>query len=138
VGALLVASLGQYQHRERVLFGGGFLLSAAAAGCAFSRILHLSMGMLALAGLGSIAVMSVANTLIQVSVPDQMRGRVMGVWALVFSASAPLGSLQAGTLAQYLGAPVAVVIGATITLGGTAAAMVGWKRLRKKMPLHPE
>jgi MFS family permease len=94
--------------------------------------------MLALAGLGSIAVMSVANTLIQVSVPDQMRGRVMGVWALVFSASAPLGSLQAGTLAQYLGAPVAVVIGATITLGGTAAAMVGWKRLRKKMPLHPE
>jgi len=137
VGALLVASLGQYQHRERVLFGGGLLLSAATAGFAFSRTLHLSMVMLALAGLGGIAVMSVANTLIQISVPDQMRGRVMGVWALVFSGSAPLGSLQAGTLAQYLGAPVAVVIGSAITLGGTAAAIVGWRHLRKDRPLHP-
>ena len=138
VGALLVASLGEYQHRERVLFGGGFLLSAAAAGFASSRMLHLSMVMLALAGLGGIAVMSVANTLIQISVPDHMRGRVMGVWALVFSSSAPLGSLQAGTLAQYLGAPVAVAIGAAITLAWTAAAIVGWRPRRKDRPLQLE
>jgi MFS family permease len=138
VGALLVASLGGYPRRERILFGGGFLLSAAAAGFAFSRLLHLSMAILAVAGLGGVAVMSVANTLIQMSVPDHMRGRVMGVWALVNAGSAPLGSFQAGTLAQYLTAPVAVVIGAAITLAGTAAAAIGWRRLRGDKPRPPE
>jgi MFS family permease len=138
VGALLVASLGGYPRRERILFGGGFLLSAAAAGFAFSRMLHLSMAILAVAGLGGVAVMSVANTLIQMSVPDHMRGRVMGVWALVNAGSAPLGSFQAGTLAQYLTAPVAVVIGAAITLAGTAAAAIGWRRLRRDKPRAPE
>ena len=137
VGALLVASLGEYPRRERFLFGGGFLLSAAAAGFAFSRMLHLSMAILAIGGLGGVAMMSVANTLIQTSVPDHVRGRVMGVWALVFAGSAPLGSFQAGTLAQYLTAPVAVMIGAAITLAGTAAAAIGWRRLRRDEPRAP-
>jgi len=138
VGALLVASLGSYPHRERVLFAGGFGLVGALVAFALSHALHLSMAMLALAGLGGVSVMSVANTMIQTSVPDHMRGRVMGVWALVFASSAPLGSLQAGTLAQYLTAPVAVLIGAALTLGGTTAAMFGWRRFRKARPPDPE
>jgi len=129
-----VASLGEYPRRERILFAGGFLLSAAAVGFAFSRMLHLSMAILAFAGLGGVAMMSVANTLIQTSVPDRVRGRVMGVWALVFAGSAPLGSFQAGTLAQYLTAPVAVVIGAAITLAATVVAVIGWRRLRGEGP----
>ncbi len=131
IGALTVASLGSYPHRQRVLFAGGLLVSGAAAAFAFSPSLHLSMALLALAGLGGVSMMSTANTLIQLSVPDEMRGRVMGLWALVFAGSTPLGNVQAGALAQYLSAPIAVVIGAGLTLVATVGAMVGWARLRR-------
>jgi MFS family permease len=130
VGALLVASLGSYPYRERVLFGGGILLSLAAASFALSRSLHLSLFILAFAGLGGVALMSVANTLLQTSVPDHMRGRVMGVWALVFAGSTPIGSFQAGALAQYLTAPTAVLIGAGATFTGVMVAMLAWWRRR--------
>jgi len=47
-------------------------------------------------------------------VPDEMRGRVMGVWSLVFGAMIPLGSLEAVALAHWLGTPIALSFGATI------------------------
>lgn len=129
-GALTVASLSGRPSR-RVLFGGAFLLAAALLGFAASRIFLLSAGLLALAGFGGVAFMSTANTTFQVSVPDEMRGRIMGVWGLVFAGGAPLGSLQAGALAQYLGAPVAVAIGAAIT---GAAALTGVLAARRLPP----
>jgi MFS family permease len=132
IGALLVASLTDYQRRERILFGGGLVFSAAAIAFALSRSLWLSIPLLAVVGLGQIAVMSSANTMIQISVPDEVRGRIMGVWALVFAGSAPLGSFQAGTIAQYLTAPVAVLIGAGITALSTVAAIIGLPRIRAR------
>ena len=42
---------------------------------------------------------STSNTTVQSIVPDEMRGRVMGVWSLIFGAMIPLGSIEAGALA---------------------------------------
>ena len=55
-----------------------------------------------------------SNTVLQTIVPDEMRGRVMGVWSLVFGAMIPLGSLEAGALANWLGTPVALAFGAVV------------------------
>jgi len=126
-GALTVASLSGYPIR-RLLFGGAFLLAAALIGFSFSRVFGLSVVLLALAGFGGVVFMSTANTTFQTSVPDEVRGRTMGVWGLVFAGTAPLGSLQAGTLAQYLGAPKAVLIGALITAGATFTALMAARR----------
>jgi MFS family permease len=132
VGALLVASLTYYPGRARILFAGGFLFSVAISGFAFSRLFLLSAFLLALAGLGGVSLMSTANTMIQISVPDELRGRIMGVWALVFAGSAPVGSFQAGTVAHYLGAPRAVLIGATITAIATVSALLSRGRMRRQ------
>jgi len=132
-GALLVAS-GSRRHLRRLLFGGAALLSASLAAFSFSRVLPLSMVLLALAGVGGLAFMSTANTTIQLSVPDEVRGRMMGVWGLVFAGMAPLGSLQAGTVEEYLGAPTAVRLGAGIIAAATLAALV---LLRRHMPGEP-
>jgi len=126
-GALTVATLSEYP-RKQMLFGGAFVLSAALIGFALSRTFLLSAALLALVGLGGVAFMSTANTTIQVSVPDEMRGRVMGVWGLVFAGTAPLGSLQAGTIAQYLTAPDAVAIGACITGCAAVVALIAARR----------
>ena len=57
-----------------------------------------------------------SNALIQSRVPDNLRGRVMGVYALVFNGFIPLGALLAGGIAQKLGSPATVVICAVVLM----------------------
>jgi MFS family permease len=130
VGALTVATLAE-RPSKTILFGGALLLAGALIGFSFSRNFPLSLLLLALAGLGGVAFMSTANTTFQISVPDEVRGRIMGVWGLVMAGTGPLGSLQIGTLAEYLGAPRAVLIGACVTVVGTLAALIAWRRRRQ-------
>jgi len=66
------------------------------------------------AGFGMLLFFSTSNTVLQTIVPDEMRGRVMGVWSLVFGAMIPLGSLEAGAVAHWLGTPFALAFGAII------------------------
>jgi MFS family permease len=56
--------------------------------------------------------MSSSNTLIQAMVPDDLRGRVMALYTMMFMGMAPFGSLFAGSLAHRLGAPLTVSVGA--------------------------
>jgi hypothetical protein len=72
---------------------------------------------LALSGAGLIVFISTANTQIQWTVPDALRGRVMGVWGLVFGGGLPLGSVTLGALAESLGIRAALGLGACVCLG---------------------
>ena len=65
-------------------------------------------------GFGMLLFFATSNTVLQTIVPDEMRGRVMGVWSLVFGAMIPLGSLEAGSLAHFLGTAFALAFGAII------------------------
>jgi hypothetical protein len=67
------------------------------------------------------------NTLIQLLVADDYRGRVMGLHTVMFMGMAPLGSLLLGAIAQPLGARVALVVAAIAPL--TALAFLA-RRLR--------
>jgi MFS family permease len=79
---------------------------------ALSQSYLLSLAMLIGVGWTMISINATINTIIQTSVPDELRGRVNGVYAFLFIGMAPLGNLLAGVLADHLGAPVAVAIGA--------------------------
>ncbi len=76
---------------------------------------------------------STTNTLIQTSVVNEMRGRVMGIWALVFGGMMPVGGLEAGTLSHWFGVPWTVAIGAIVC---AAAALVTWLFVRR-YPTRP-
>ena len=65
--------------------------------------------------------MACSNTLIQVMVPDALRGRVMAVYSMMFMGMAPIGALFGGALAEHLGAPMTVAIGGLACLAGA-----GW------------
>lgn len=65
--------------------------------------------------------MACSNTLIQVMVPDALRGRVMAVYSMMFMGMAPIGALLGGALAERLGAPMTVAIGGIACLAGA-----GW------------
>ncbi|MFZ0418823.1 MAG: MFS transporter [Candidatus Sulfotelmatobacter sp.] len=64
--------------------------------------------------------MACSNTLIQVMVPDALRGRVMAVYSMMFMGMAPIGALFGGALADRLGAQVTVGIGGLASVAGAA------------------
>jgi MFS family permease len=84
----------------------------------WSRIFWLSAAMLLPVGFTMMLQMSSSNTLIQAMVPDHLRGRVMALYTMMFIGMAPFGSLFAGALADRVGAPVTVSIGAVACIGG--------------------
>ncbi|OGP54724.1 MAG: hypothetical protein A2Y65_11325 [Deltaproteobacteria bacterium RBG_13_52_11] len=63
-----------------------------------------------------IVQMASSNTLIQTLVPDNLRGRVMAVYGMMFMGMAPFGALLAGTIAHHLGAPITVTLGGAVCI----------------------
>jgi MFS family permease len=85
---------------------------------ALSRNFWLSTTLLVPVGFCMMLQMSSSNTLIQAMVPDHLRGRVMSVYSMMFMGMAPFGALLGGAVADRLGAPLAVIMGAVAALGG--------------------
>jgi MFS family permease len=131
-GALTVAAYGDRIHRRLLVFGGLGLFSLMLLLLAVTRNYYLALGFMALAGWGMLLYFSTTNTLIQLSVEDGMRGRVMGIWALVFGGMLPVGGLEAGTLSHWLGVPWTVASGAVVC---GAAALVTWLYVRRITPV---
>ena len=114
VGALIIAYLGNSPKKRQFVNFGIYLFCIMTAFIAFSKIYWLSLILISLAGVGLVTYFSSTTTLIQSSVEDSIRGRVMGIWALVFGGMIPLGSIFAGTCSQILGIQRTLLISAII------------------------
>ena len=114
VGALIVATYGHLFTPRKLALGGVWIFSAAMLALSFTKSFPLALLFLFAAGFGMLLFFSTSNTVLQTIVPDEMRGRVMGVWSLVFGAMIPLGSLEAGAAAHWFGTPVALAFGAIV------------------------
>jgi MFS family permease len=114
IGALAVATYGHLFLPRRLALGGVWLFAASLFALALTRNFYVALIFLFVAGFGMLLFFSTSNTVLQTIVPDEMRGRVMGVWSLVFGAMIPLGSLEAGAVANWAGAPFALAFGAII------------------------
>jgi MFS family permease len=128
-GALTVASAGHILPTRTMALGGVWIFSTALALFAFTRNLYVGVALLAIVGFGIVLYFSTSNTVLQSIVPDEMRGRVMGIWALIFGGMIPLGSLEAGLMADWLGTPATMAIGALIC---SLAAFVTLNVIRKR------
>lgn len=125
VTALVLAHLPPMRKAGRTM-----LLAVAGFGVAtivfgLSRNLWLSMAMLALTGaLDNISVV-VRHTLVQMSTPNEMRGRVSAINAVFISSSNELGGFESGTVAHFFGPVVSVISGGV----GTLLIVLGWTGL---------
>lgn len=115
-----------FKRHMRVILFAGALYSVLLAAFALSPWLSLSTLLLFLLGTTDGIWGVNRNTLAQTLVPDALRGRVMSVVVLSTRGSAPLGRLQAGFLADLVGAPLATLVGAAVI----GAAIARWWRLR--------
>ncbi len=95
------------------IFGAGLILFG------LSHTLWLSMVLLLFVGFGMMQGLAASNTVIQTLVSDEMRARVMSYYTMAFVGMAPFGSLLAGGLAHYLGAPHTVMITGAVCIAGS-------------------
>jgi MFS family permease len=135
VGALTVASVGHRVNRRVLVFGGLWIFSAMLFLLAFTDNFYVALVLLAIGGWGMLLFFSTTNTLLQTSASDEMRGRVMGIWALVFGGMMPVGGLEAGSLSHWLGVRWTVAIGAMVC---ALAALVTWAIVRTRKPEENE
>jgi predicted MFS family arabinose efflux permease len=131
LGALTVATYGSRVRPRLMILGGLWVFSAMLLLFAVVRWYPLVLACLAVGGWGMLLYMATTNTLIQSSVSDDMRGRVMGIWALVFGGMMPVGALESGLLSQAVGVPSTVALGALVCAG---AGLVTWLVVRRNPP----
>ncbi len=117
LGSVALAGRKDLAGLERIAYLGAGATGIALACFAFSRSFPLSMVLIVPVGMAMVAHMTSNNTLVQMLVPDKMRGRVMAFHAMVFTVAMPVGSLLEGVLANHIGAP------ATVALGGVGCIL---------------
>jgi len=123
IAALSIASSGRLRYRGRLLTAGTFVFPLALLAFAFVRRLPLSLLTLVIAGGSVMLAMNLLNSLVQSLAADELRGRVMSIWSLTFMGLMSAGGLWAGTLAQRIGEPITISIGAGLAF---CSALLAW------------
>ena len=126
-GTLIVASLRDFRNKGVVLVGGAIAFGTLLILFGYSNWFPVSLALVALAGMSTATYMILTQSTLQLLVPDQLRGRIMGLWGMTFNIM-PLGGFYAGILASYIGAPSAVAIGGVAVI---AFAVFGAARDRQ-------
>jgi MFS family permease len=115
-GALTVAFLGSARRQRNMLITGALLATVLLVVFAEARTLWLAYVTMCIVSYGFVLCFATSNTLMQLNVPDRLRGRVMSIYTLMFIGTMPFGSLFAGWLAKFIGAPVTILICALVSL----------------------
>jgi MFS family permease len=116
LAGLALATAGQFagQGRLFLLLTAAFALTLVAF--AGSGAFGLSLAILLAVGAAGTAAQAVGNTLVQQTVPDRLRGRVLGFWIIATQGAGSLGAVPGGLVAEWWGGPVAVALGAALVL----------------------
>jgi predicted MFS family arabinose efflux permease len=115
--------MGRFQGMGRAVLLVQIALGGVLAAFALSRVLPLSYALIFLGSIGLMMSFSLLMSLVQLAVPNEMRGRVLSVYMMAFRGGMPIGSLAAGYLANLTSAP-ATLAATGILLSVVAAAFL--------------
>ncbi len=127
-GALALAALGRGRPPLMALFVPAAAMAVATAALAAVRQFAVAVPVLVIVGFAQIVFLGTSNTILQVTAPDALRGRVMSLYALVFAGVTPIGSLFFGALSEAVGVPFACLTGGGLGLATVLALLAAWRR----------
>ena len=136
-GAALLAAAGGRLSRRWQVYGGAALFCISLQALSLVSAFWLVLGLLVVSGFAMIVFGMAAQTLVQEEVPDELRGRVMAVYSLVFQGLFPVGGVEIGFLANHYGALPAIRINATICLVITLLILAWSLSARRRIELPP-
>lgn len=116
MGAFLVASLSEKSRRGQMLTMGNLSFPLFLLLFVNSESLVVSVFLMLFVGMSHVFQNAMANTLLQLNAPNELRGRVMSTYSLVSHGMTHLGGLQAGLTADWMGAPLSIGAGAGFSL----------------------
>jgi MFS family permease len=119
LGALHFAARTSYKGLARWVAATSTTCAVGLVIFSQSRYFWLSMAVLLVVGFCATVQMAATNTTLQNRVPDQLRGRIMAVYATMFMGVQPIGSLIAGGVAKHIGAPYTLAVFGTLCFLGS-------------------
>ena len=132
VGALLAGVFVLRPSLVGVLAGGSIVLAAGVAALGFAGSLPLAVGMIAVASAGALLVEVTSTTILQRAIPDEIRGRTLGVLATASTLAFAAGSFALPVLADAVGmGPVLAATGAAIVVAGLVGAVLAAPAARR-------
>lgn len=100
IGGLLIAALSSRRYRGKLWNVNSFIVPLVLVGFGLSTRLPVSLVLLAVVGFALVVILNNSNAMVQARVPDALRGRVMGIYSLMFMGGGPIGSLLVGVVAD--------------------------------------
>lgn len=128
LGALRTVFTNNVTVRQLLLASASF--SVILALLAVAPVFVLALLLLATLGIAGVTFGTTANSLVQLNVPDELRGRVMSLYVLLFIGSTPVGSFLIGSLSDRVGVEATLLICAGLCAIGVVAALAYWRRVQ--------
>lgn len=128
LGALIVA--GRQKPTRRFIYFFAIVFGVMDIAISFSHSYILTVIFLVSLGVASIAYIASTNTALQLQSPKELRGRIMGLYVVIFAGSTPIGALFTGFVADLLGTVPMILIEGLLCLTGVG---VGTLYIRRKL-----
>ena len=129
-GTLVIASLGDIQRKGPMIMGCIALISVSMAALALNPSINLAYPLVAVGSMGTMGFFSITGATMQSILPDNIRGRVSGIYIMTFGAM-PLGNLTAGIISENMGAPTATLIACGLVVVVASVLMVLFPSIRR-------
>lgn len=131
-GALLIGSVGgRFEHMGRMLLGVQFLMGLIITAFGWSTTPLLSYVLIFFGGIAFMALFSMSFSIVQLAVPEELRGRVVSIYMVALRGGGPIGALVAGYFADLYSAPTVMIVNGillalfttTVVLSGKASSL---------------
>jgi len=130
--ALILAARGVPEHRGAYILSCASLFSLCLILFARAHSFWWAFCLLAVMGAMMVGTLTLTNTTLQMTTPPELRGRIMSMYYMAMTGLMPLGSLQAGAIAEVLGARFALAFGGAVCLVYFLTVLASLRRLRKE------
>lgn len=127
LGAIILAVISRFGPRLALVFGGAAAVSLAELSLVAAHTPFAAVAILFVAGAAMIIFTASTNTLLQTNVSDNLRGRVMSVYSLVFGGVTPIGALLTGTVLDVGGPSAGFIMGGTMGLISVTLVLIWWQ-----------
>lgn len=115
IGGFVMAALSNHPRKGMVMIGIGAISGVTLAAFAVSTWMPLTLTLLAITGLTQSVTMTMGQTMANLIIPNEFRGRVMSVYLMLWSSS-PLAMLLAGWATDQFGAPITVFVSGLLVI----------------------
>jgi predicted MFS family arabinose efflux permease len=120
-GALIIGSVGRFKHMGMGLLAIQLLMGLLIAAFGMSSVPAISYALIFFCGITFMGLFSMSFSIVQLAVPEELRGRVVSIYMVALRGGGPLGGLAAGALADLWSAPVVMTVNglllAVVTVG---------------------